>query len=93
MTIPQEPAPPETIGTQPHNASEVNGLIGTHLRGFAASKVTINQDAAWLAVSDLKAAPYYFTDEQEATLKSAIADLDTALDQVDMTFISRIIGI
>ena len=93
MTIPTQPTPPETIGTQPHNASEVNGLIGTHLRGFAASKVTINQDAAWLAVSDLKAAPYYFTDEQEATLKSAIADLDTALDQVDMTFISRIIGI
>jgi len=93
MTFPTQPIPPETIGTQPRNASEVNGLLGTHLRGFAASKVTINQDAAWLAVTDLKAAPYYFTDEQEATLKSAVNGLDTSLDGVDMTFISRIIGI
>jgi hypothetical protein len=93
MTIPTEPQPPTTIGTQPRNADEVNGLLGTHLRGFATNKVTINQDAAWLAVTDLKAAPYYFTDEQEATLKSAVADLDTSLDAIDMTFISRIIGI
>jgi hypothetical protein len=93
MTIPQEPQPPSTIGTQPRNADEVNALIGTHLRGFAGSKITVNQDAAWLAVTDLKAAPYYFTSEQEATIKSAVADLDTALDAVDMTFISRIIGI
>jgi hypothetical protein len=93
VTIPPEPTPPATIGTQPKNADEVNALLGTHLRGFAANKVTINQDAAWLAVTDLKAVPYSFSDEQEATLKSAIADLDTALDSVDMTFISRIIGI
>jgi hypothetical protein len=94
MTIPPEPPPPPTtIGTQPKSADEVNGLIGTHLRGFSASKITINQDAAWLAVTDLKEAPYYFAADQEATIKSAIADLDTALDAVDMTFISRIIGI
>jgi len=94
MTIPVEPPPPPTtIGTQPRNADEVNGLIGTHLRGFSASKITINQDAAWLAVTDLKGPPYYFSADQEATIKSAIADLDTALDAVDMTFISRIIGI
>jgi len=93
MTIPQEPPPPPaTIGTQPQNASEVNALIGTHLRGFASTKVQTNQDAAWLAVTDLTAAPYWFSAEQEATLKSAVTDLDTALDAVDMTFISRIIG-
>jgi hypothetical protein len=89
----QPASPPATIGTQPENATVVNQLIGTHLRGFSASKITINQDAAWLAVTDLKVAPYYFSDEQEATIKSAVADLDTALDAVDMTFISRIIGI
>ncbi|HEY1295478.1 MAG TPA: hypothetical protein VGJ60_20560 [Chloroflexota bacterium] len=93
MTIPETPPPPPTIGTQPKNADEINGLIGTHLRGFASSKVTINQDHAWLDVTDLKGAPYYFSADQEATIKSAIGDLDTALDQVDMTFISRIIGI
>lgn len=91
MSLP--PEPPATIGTQPKTADEVNALIGTHLREFSRSKVTTNQDAAWLAVTDLKGAPYYFTDEQEATLKSAVADLDTALDAIDMTFISRIIGI
>lgn len=92
MTQPTPP-PPATVGTQPKSADEVNGLIGTHLRGFAANKIVVNQDQAWFAVTDLKAAPYYFSAEQEATLKSAIADLDTALDAIDMTFISQIIGI
>jgi len=92
MTQPTPPPPPATIGTQPRNADEVNALIGTHLRGFAASKVTINQDHAWLVTVDLKEAPYYFTQAQEDSLKSGIADLDTALDAVDMTTISRIIG-
>jgi hypothetical protein len=89
---PPEPQPPATVGSQPINAYEVNNLIGTHLRGFVSSKNQINQDHNFLGGTDLKAAPYYFTDEQETLLKSAIADLDVALDAVDMTFISRIIG-
>jgi hypothetical protein len=93
VTLPEPPPPPATIGTQPESAFAVNQIIGAHLRAFAASKVTTNQDAAWLAVTDLKTAPYYFTSDQEATIKSAVADLDTALDAIDMTFISRIIGI
>lgn len=93
MIPPEPPGPPATIGTQPKSADEVNMLLGTHLRGFSMSKVTIGQDQEWLAVTDLKAAPYYFSAEQEATLKSALSDLDTALDAVDMTFISQIIGI
>lgn len=92
MAFPQEPQPPETIGTQPKNAAEVNALVGTHLRGFLASKVTINQDNEFLSVTDLKAAPYYFTADQEATIKSAITDLDATLDGIDLTFISRIVG-
>lgn len=92
MTIPTEPQPPAVVGTQPRNADEINGLIGTHLRGFVQSKSTINQDHEFFTSTDLKAAPYYFTEEQETLIKSAIADLDTALDAVDMTFISRIIG-
>jgi len=91
--VTQPPVPPATIGTQPETAYVVNQLIGTHLKNFTASKITVGQDAAWLAVTDLKLAPYYFTSDQEATIKSAIADLDTALDAIDMTFISRIIGI
>lgn len=89
---PPEPTPPPTVGTQPRNADEVNALVGTHLRGFASSKVTINQDHDFLAATDLTVAPYFFTEDQQTLIKSAIADLDTALDAIDMTFISRLIG-
>jgi len=93
MTLPVEPPPPpSTVGTQPRNADEVNALVGTHLRGFVSSKNAVGQDHDFFGVTDLKVAPYFFSDEQEALLKSALADLDTALDAIDMTFISRIIG-
>jgi hypothetical protein len=72
---------------------EVNNLIGTHLRRFIDVQRTINQDHGFLAATDLKAAPYYFTDEQETLIKSAMSDLDTALDGIDMTFINRLIGL
>jgi len=89
---PTPPPPPAIVGTQPRNADEVNGLVGAHLRGFVASRGTVHQDELFFSVTDLKAAPYYFTDQQEALLKSAISSLDTALQAVDMTFISRIVG-
>jgi hypothetical protein len=93
MTIPIEsPSPPATVGTQPRNADEVNGLVGLHLRAVCGSKIQIGQDHDWLATVDLKAAPYYFSDTQETLIKSAIADLDTALDAVNMTFISQLVG-
>jgi len=92
MTIPQEPQPPSVIGTQPRNADEVNALVGTHLRGFISSKNAIGQDHDWLITVDLKEAPYYFTQAQEDSIKSGIGDLDTALDAVDMTTISRLVG-
>lgn len=93
MTTPEPPPPPATIGTAPETAYAVNQILGAHLRQFTVSKGVINQDHDWLAVTDLKAAPYYFDAAQEATLKSAVADLDEALDAIDMTFISRIIGL
>jgi hypothetical protein len=89
----QPPAPPATVGTQPETAADVNRLIGIHLRAFTQAKVTVNQDHAWLQTCDLKGEPYYFAADQETLIKSAIADLDTALDAIDMTFISRIIGL
>lgn len=89
---PQEPQAPATIGTQPQTAAEVNALIGMHLRSFLEVRGRVGQDKEWLAVSDLKAAPYYFTDQQEAVLKSAITDLDTVFDGIDLTFISQIVG-
>jgi hypothetical protein len=92
MTIPNA-SPPTTVGTAPADAYAVNQIIGQHLRTFSQSKLTINQDHSWLSTVDLLAAPYYFTDEQQTLIKSAIADLDTALDAIDMTFISRIVGL
>lgn len=91
MTLP--PEPPATVGTQPENAYAVNQLVGTHLRSFVSIKNTINQDRDFLQATPLTEAPYYFTANQETLIKSAIADLDTALDAVDMTFISRLIGL
>jgi hypothetical protein len=90
--VPVEPSPPATIGTNPRNADEVNGLIGTHLKGFLASRVTIEQDENFLVATELTAAPYYFTSDQETQLKTAIAGLNTSLQAVDLTFISRIVG-
>lgn len=92
MTIPFEPQPPATIGTQPQTASEVNALTGTHLRDFLRMQRVISQDADFFAAADLKAAPYYFTDAQETDLKSAIVALDQELDAVDLTFINRVVG-
>jgi hypothetical protein len=84
--------PPTTVGTQPRSADEVNALVGNHLRAFSANKITVGQDHDWLITVDLKAAPYFFAADQETLIKSAIADLDTALDAVDMTFISQLVG-
>ena len=92
MTIPVEPQPPATIGTQPQTAAEVNALVGTHLRDFLRHKAIINQDASFMSGADLKAAPYYFTDTQETDLKSSVLALDTELDAIDLTFINRVVG-
>ena len=92
MTLPVEPPPPATIGTNPRNADEVNGLVGTHLKGFLASKGTIEQDQNFMSATDLNVAPYWFSSEQETQIKTAIAQLNTSLQTVDLTFISRIVG-
>ncbi len=92
MTIPPEPTAPETVGTAPKSASEVNGLTGLHLKDFLRIQSVINQDAAWIESTDLKAAPYYFTADQETLIKTAILQLDQALDAVDLTFIVRLVG-
>jgi hypothetical protein len=92
MTIPQEPQPPSTVGTAPRNADEVNGLVGLHLKDFLRIKTVINQDAAWMAPTVLTDPPYHFTADQETLIKSALNDLDNALDAIDLTFISRLVG-
>jgi len=90
---PPAPQPPETIGSQPKNAAAVNDSIGLHLRQFLAAKAAINQDQDWFAGEDLKGAPYYFTADQETQLKTAVSQLDAALDAIDLTFVNRIVGL
>jgi len=92
MTIPPTP-PPLTVGAEPQTAGEVNALVGQHLRSFVTIKNTINQDRDFLQATDLKVAPYYFTADQETLIKTAILQLDTSLDAVDMTFIVRLVGL
>lgn len=89
----ETPAPPATVGTAPETAFAVNQLVGQHLRTFKDIKDSINQDRDFLQATDLKGAPYYFDADQETLIKSAILELDNALDAVDMTFITRLIGL
>jgi hypothetical protein len=92
MTLPDTTAPPDTIGSQPKNAGQVNDTVGLHLRQFLGAKAAVNQDQDFFAGVDLKAAPYYFTPDQETQLKTAISQLDAALDAIDLTFVNRIVG-
>lgn len=96
MTYPPLPTPPgeapTTIGSNPKNADEINYLVGTHLRAFLATRVTIGQDENFMTATDLKVAPYNFTADQETQIKTAISDLNTSLQAIDLTFISRIVG-
>ena len=81
------------VGLSPTSANEVNTQIGTHLRQFINIKETIGHDHEWLTTADLKADPYNMIVEEETLIKSAIADLDSNLDAINMTFINRLVGL
>lgn len=87
------PAPPTTVGLSPRTPDEVNNLVGIHLRQFVDVKNLINGDREWLAAETLTGAPWYFSADQETLIKTAVLQLDAALDAVDMTFINRLIGL
>jgi hypothetical protein len=88
-----QPAPPSTIGLDPQTADDVNRQVGTHLRQFVELKETIGHDQDWLLGADLTISPYFFSESQSTDIKTAISQLDTALDAVDMTFINRLTGL
>jgi hypothetical protein len=93
MAFPPEPTAPATVGLSPKTADEVNYSVGIMLRQFTDVQESVGHFREWLAAADLKVAPYNFAADQETLIKSAIADLDTALDGVDMTFINRLTGL
>ena len=67
--------------------------MGTLLRQFIDYAETVGHYQDWLLTIDLKVEPYNMTPELESTIKSAIGDLNTALDAIDTTFINRLVGI
>ena len=81
------------VGLAPLNGAEVNQSVGTVLRQFAENRSLVHQHQAWLAATDLKVDPYNLTADDETLIKSAVSVLDGDLQAVDMTFISRLIGL
>jgi len=81
------------VGVSPRSGDEVNTAIGTLLREFTAVKEKVGHNHNWLGGEDLKGPPYNLSADDETLIKSAIADLDTALDALDMTFINRLTGL
>jgi hypothetical protein len=86
-------SPPDTVGLDPRNATEVNTQVGTHLRTLVNVIETIAHDKNWLIGADLKVEPYLFSAEQETLIKSAILGADTYLQAMDMTFINQLTGL
>ena len=80
-------------GLNPQGPSEVNMGVGSVLRQFVAAKDAVNRSQASIAPLSLTEPPYSMSTEDETLIKSAMNDLDTALDAIDMTWISRLIGI
>jgi len=82
-----------TVGISPPDATTVNLTIGTLLRQYNTMKETVARYQKWLAANDLKIAPYNMLAADEANLKTAIANLNTALAAIDSTFIDRCTGL
>ena len=57
-----------------------------------ADKESVHHLAASLAPLVLTGDPYNMTPEDETLIKSAVNDLDTALQGVNMAFISQLVG-
>lgn len=94
MTETPAQSPPALVtGVNPQNAAEINMTLGVHLRGFVDLRETIAHDQGFLAGTDLTAAPYSMSADDQTLLKSAISDLNMALQGIDMTFINRLTGL
>ena len=81
------------VGLAPQDATMLNNSIGNLLKNFSQIRGYVHQQAAWLQAEDLKLPPYNMTTDDETLIKSAMLPLDTTLQGVDMTFISRLIGL
>jgi len=80
-------------GLSPQSANDVNQNVGYLLRNFADVRQLVHQQWSWLQAEDLKVPPFDMSADDETLIKSALGPLDTDLQAVDMTFISRLIGL
>lgn len=79
-------------GLTPKGADEVNNSVGMILRSFVDIKESVNHLQANLAPLVLTDPPYGMSAADETLIKSAVNSLDASLDALDMTFISRLVG-
>lgn len=80
-------------GATPSTADQVNFSVGQHLQQFVTMKDIISHDEASLSGLSLQGAPYNMTAGDETNIKTAISQLNTALQAIDMTFINRLTGL
>lgn len=80
-------------GLSPQTSEELNSSVGVLLRTFSQTRSYVHQQHNWLLAQDLKIPPYNMTSDDETLIKSAISQLDSDLQPIDMTFISRLIGL
>jgi len=81
------------VGLAPIDANALNSDVGVLLKNFSQVRAFVQQQASWLQAEDLKISPYNMTADDETLIKSAVIPLSTSLQQIDMTFISRLIGL
>ena len=80
-------------GLAPANADVVNNNVGLILRAFVDNKESVGHMRDSLAGIDLKIDPYNMSAADETIIKTAVNELDTALDAIDMTFINQLTGL
>lgn len=81
------------VGLSPQTAADVNNNTGSVCRSFVTTRDNVHSQQEWLLATDLTATPYNMDPADQTTIKSALSTLDAALQAVDMTFVSRLIGL
>lgn len=80
-------------GLMPASNNDVNVSVGSMLRNFVSLQDQVHRMHNVLVGINLTAAPFSFTAQQAADITTSVANLDTSLQAVDMTFINRLVGL
>jgi hypothetical protein len=80
-------------GLAPQTAMEINNQTGQLMRDFVEMKEKVGHYRDSMAGLLLTEPPFDMSAEDETLIKTAINQIDTALDAIDMTFINRLVGL